>query len=79
MSPRDGFDPWPALARLTAPALLLRATLSESGRQPLLPDAAARIPGCRDLPVAATHFIPMEAPETVLAAMEEFLVADETY
>jgi lipase len=66
------FDPWPALAALRIPVLLLRATLTESGRGPLPPDTAARIPGCRDVPVVATHFIPMEAPETVLRAMETF-------
>lgn len=67
------FDPWPALARLTVPVLLLRATLTENGRLPLPPDAAAHIPNCRGLPVVATHFIPMEAPERVLAAVDEFL------
>ena len=67
------FDPWPALERLTAPVLLMRATLVESGRVPMPPDVAARIPNCRDIPVAATHFVPMEEPETVLTAMEEFL------
>ena len=66
-------DPWPALERLTAPVLLLRATETESGRVPMPPDVATRIPGCHDLPVAATHFIPMEEPELVLAALEDFL------
>jgi pimeloyl-ACP methyl ester carboxylesterase len=67
-------NPWPALERLTIPSLLLRATLTESGRVPLLPDAASRIPHCRDVPVAATHFIPMEEPAIVLREMEAFLL-----
>jgi pimeloyl-ACP methyl ester carboxylesterase len=67
------FNPWPALARLAVPVLLLRATLTESGRVPMPPDVADRIPNSRDLPVAATHFIPMEEPETVMAAMDGFL------
>lgn len=65
-------DPWPALGRLTAPVLLLRATESESGRVPMPADVAGRIPGCRDLPVAATHFIPMEEPAIVVDALEQF-------
>lgn len=67
------FDPWPELARLTVPILLLRATLGENGRLPMLPNVAARLANCRDVPVTATHFIPMEAPEVVLAAIESFL------
>jgi pimeloyl-ACP methyl ester carboxylesterase len=69
------YYPWPVLERLSVPVLLLRATLTESGRGPLPPDTAARIPGCRELPVAATHFIPMEEPETVSAAIEQFCLA----
>lgn len=69
----QAFDPWPALERLTVPVLLLRATLTESGRVPMPPNLATQIPNCREVPVAATHFIPMEAPETVLA-LEEFLL-----
>jgi lipase len=65
-------DPWPALGRVRVPVMLLRATLTEDGRTPLPPDTAARIPNCTDVPVAATHFIPMEEPEAVLAAIGEF-------
>jgi lipase len=64
------FNPWPELGRLAVPALLLRATLARDGGSPTPPDAASRIPGCREVPVAATHFIPMEAPEAVLEALE---------
>lgn len=63
------YDPWPALARLTAPSTLLRATLVESGRVPLPAGSATRLPNCRDFPVSATHFIPMEAPEAVITAL----------
>ncbi len=69
-------DPWPALGRVRVPVLLLRATLAEDGRRPMPPDTATRIPNCTDLPVAATHFIPMEEPETVLAAMEGFFLEE---
>ena len=66
------FDPWPALSRLTVPVLLMRATL-DTGQGPLIPpDLSSRIPNCRDLPIAATHFLPMEVPEAVLAALEAF-------
>lgn len=67
------YDPWPALDRLAVPALLLRATASQDGRAALSPEVPRRIPHCRDLPIAATHFIPMEEPEAVLAALEQFL------
>jgi lipase len=66
-------DPWPALSRLTVPVLLMRATMNESGRVPLPADAVSRIPNCRDLAVSATHFIPMEEPETVHETLEGFL------
>jgi lipase len=69
-------DPWPALGRVRVPVMLLRATLTEDGRTPMPPDTATRIPNCTDLPVAATHFIPMEEPETVLAAMEGFFLEE---
>jgi pimeloyl-ACP methyl ester carboxylesterase len=62
-------DPWPAIARLTVPSILLRAT-GGVGPTPAL-DAASRIPHCREIPVAASHFIPMEAPEAVLAAVND--------
>ena len=57
---------WPDLERLAIPVALLRATGKDS---PTPPDAAARIPGCRETLVNTTHFIPMEAPDTVLTAM----------
>lgn len=69
-------NPWPAIEHLTIPSLLLRATLSESGRIGLPADTATRIPNCRDVPVAATHFVPMEEPEMVLREMEQFLLRD---
>ncbi len=73
-----GFDPRPDLGRLAVPVLMLRATLNESNRAPVTPDVAGRIPGCHDQPVAATHFIPMEEPETVADAMDEFFGATGT-
>lgn len=66
------FNPWPALERIAAPALVLRATLSDTSS----PRAAARIPRAREMLVPTTHFVPMEAPETVLEAMERFLAID---
>ena len=69
-------DPWPALGRVRVPVMLLRATRTEDGRTPLPPDTAARIPNCTDVPVAATHFIPMEEPEAVLAAIQDFFRED---
>ena len=68
----SAYDPWPALRRVDVPVLLVRATRVPPGRAPLPPDAATRIPNCQDVPIAATHFVPMEEPEHVLAALEAF-------
>ena len=64
------YDPWPALSRITAPTLLIRATAVEGETTVLPVDAATRIPGCREQTSPTTHFIPMEEPELVLAALE---------
>lgn len=68
------YDPWPALTQIETPILLLRATLAPPGRATSPPDAATRIPRSREQRIAATHFIPMEEPEQVLTAIEEFFV-----
>jgi len=65
------FDPWPDLVRLPIPVLLLRATATGDRPSPSPPDADRRIPHCREVAVAASHFIPMEEPEAVLAAFAE--------
>lgn len=68
------WDPWPELERLTIPSLILRATGDgRSGGPPTPADAASRIPGARGLPLPTTHFIPMEAPDAVLDAIQSFL------
>ena len=64
-------DPWPVLDRLAIPTVLLRAT--DDRQSPTPAGAASRIPGCRETTVATSHFIPMEAPEAVLAGLEELL------
>jgi lipase len=66
------YDPWPALAAIRVPVLLLRAIRGQGGRPTAAPDAATRIPGCQERAIDAGHFVPMEQPEVVLAAMEEF-------
>ncbi|MGD9894989.1 MAG: alpha/beta fold hydrolase [Dehalococcoidia bacterium] len=66
------FDPWPALARMAVPSLLLRAAGDEPGRGVAATGAAARIPLCREQVITASHFIPMEQPEQVLAALTGF-------
>jgi pimeloyl-ACP methyl ester carboxylesterase len=66
------FDPWPALSRIAIPSLLLRAVGGESGRVVVSPGAADRIPLCRELTIEGTHFIPMEQPDRLLAAMTSF-------
>lgn len=63
-------DPWPAVAKIDAPVMLLRATAITFGASPWPSDVAQRIPGCRGVPVAASHFIPMEAPEIVADTMD---------
>ncbi len=70
-------DPWPALESLRIPVTVLRATATATGVSPCPPGAAARIPGARELLVPTTHFIPMEAPETVQAALEAALMERE--
>jgi lipase len=66
------FDPWPALTRITIPTLLIRAAGIQPGRGTSPSDAAARIPFCHEQSMEATHFIPMEQPDQVLAAVEGF-------
>lgn len=66
------FDPWPALKQITIPTLLIRAVGVQPGRGTSPPDAAARIPFCREQSIESSHFIPMEQPEQLLTAMEEF-------
>ena len=65
------YDPWPALARLAVPSLLIRAAGSElNGRGVVSPGAAERIPMCVEQRIESSHFVPMEQPEQVLVAME---------
>lgn len=64
-------DPWPDLERLAIPVTVLRATATGNRPSPCPSGAAARIPGAREILAPTTHFIPMEAPETVLAALVE--------
>jgi len=66
------FDPWPALKQISIPTLLIRAVGVEPSRGTSPPDAASRIPGCWDQTIESGHFIPMEQPEQVLAALESF-------
>ena len=66
------FDPWPAIAQIAVPSLLLRAVGSEPGRGVVPSDAADRIPHCREQTIDSTHFIPMEQPEQVFDAMQHF-------
>jgi pimeloyl-ACP methyl ester carboxylesterase len=67
------FNPWPALSRLAVPSLLLRAVAPEQNVRGIVsPGAAARIPMCVEQRIESSHFVPMEQPEQVLAAMENF-------
>jgi pimeloyl-ACP methyl ester carboxylesterase len=66
------FNPWPELSRLQTPSLLLRAAGVDPSGGFLSPETSARIPHCTEVAIRATHFIPMEEPEQVIAAFEEF-------
>lgn len=67
------FDPWPELAQLKAPSVFLRATRADVRPPMHTEQTPTLIPGCIDVPVDATHFVPMEQPELVAAALLDIM------
>ncbi len=62
----QGSDPWPGLARLGMPAVVMRGTSDHGRRSVTSPRVAKVIPHGVDVPVpASNHFIPMERPDLV--------------
>jgi pimeloyl-ACP methyl ester carboxylesterase len=67
------FDAWEVLERVTVPTLLVRGERSETLSERDAAQALGRVRLGRLLTMkATTHFIPMEEPEAVVAAIEEF-------
>ena len=71
-------DPYPELAQLTQPTLIVRAGAVERSPEagflasPTVPDLATWIVGARDhLDRDHSHFLPMESPERAAAYMDE--------
>jgi pimeloyl-ACP methyl ester carboxylesterase len=67
-------DPWPMLARLTVPALVLWGSESHLHARGLGDSLQEALPTARSVVVpATTHFLPQERPEEVARLMGEFL------
>lgn len=68
------FNFWPELARVQAPALVLRGVAERGLRSTTTRTLARQLPNAEDRPVpTAGHLVPMEDPEAVAAAVNEML------
>ena len=66
-------DPWPLLARVNCPALIIEGANSDLKDILDLTSAATRLPhGRYDCIGGAGHLIPMEKPDTILSMVREF-------
>lgn len=67
------FDAWSRLEHVSPPALLVRGERSPAFPESVADRALDRLPRGRLVAIpGATHFIPMEEPEKVASAIEEF-------
>lgn len=68
------FNLWPELAGVRAPTLVLRGVADRGLRSTTDPDLARKLPSAEDRPVeTASHLIPMEDPDAVVAAVNDML------
>ncbi len=70
----QGHDPWPDISKLMCPLILLRGTINSTCPEFIAARIRARLPQCDDRPLAgASHFVPMEHPDQVQAAILDML------
>lgn len=70
----NGVDGWAALPRLDLPATFLVGELDLAEQRDLTTRLAARLPGAREAVLPGTAHVPsLDAPEAVLAAVQEAL------
>lgn len=68
------FNLWPELASVRAPAIVLRGIAERGLPSTTARDLANRLPSAEDRPVpTASHLIPMEDPDAVVAAIRDML------
>ncbi len=68
------YDLWPEIAHADVPAIVMRGLSKEGLGSTTSADLAAYLPNAEDRPLAhASHHIPMEDPEAVVAAARDLL------